>query len=135
LNILSSLYGIAQGVMVMLMPAEQMQAQMEAQNPDFQQQQMPIDLAQMMQGIGVGYVVLFILALILSVVTILGGMKMKNLQSRGLAMTGAVLAMIPCISPCCLIGLPVGIWALVVLNDPDVKAGFDQGGVTKTGYR
>jgi hypothetical protein len=32
--------------------------------------------------------------------------------------------MIPCISPCCLLGLPIGIWALVVLLKPEVKAAF-----------
>ena len=32
--------------------------------------------------------------------------------------------MVPCISPCCLVGLPIGIWALVVLNKPEVKGSF-----------
>jgi hypothetical protein len=31
---------------------------------------------------------------------------------------------VPCISPCCLVGLPIGIWALVVLNKPEVKSSF-----------
>ena len=39
-------------------------------------------------------------------------------------MTATILAMIPCISPCCLLGLPVGIWSLVVLLDENVKASF-----------
>ncbi len=47
---------------------------------------------------------------------------MKNLESRGLAMTAAVLAALPCISPCCIVGLPVGIWCINVMNDPVVKA-------------
>ncbi len=33
-------------------------------------------------------------------------------------------AMIPCVSPCCLLGLPLGIWALIVLVKPEVKAAF-----------
>jgi hypothetical protein len=49
---------------------------------------------------------------------------MKNLQSYGLAMTASIVAMIPCISPCCILGLPFGIWALVILNRPEVKAAF-----------
>ena len=32
--------------------------------------------------------------------------------------------MVPCISPCCLLGLPFGIWALSVLNKPHVQAAF-----------
>lgn len=55
---------------------------------------------------------------------VFGGLKMKGLQSYGLAMTASILAMIPCISPCCLAGLPIGIWSLVVLMNADVKAAF-----------
>ena len=50
--------------------------------------------------------------------------KMKKLEGYTLAMTGSVLAMLPCVSPCCLLGLPFGIWALVVLNKPEVKSTF-----------
>lgn len=53
----------------------------------------------------------------------LGGVKMKGLQSRGLAVTAAILAMLPC-NPCCLLGLGMGIWAVVVLGRDDVKNAF-----------
>jgi predicted Zn finger-like uncharacterized protein len=52
-----------------------------------------------------------------------GAVKMKNLSSYGLAMTACIVAMLPC-SACCLLGLPFGIWGLVVLNNPDVKDAF-----------
>ena len=56
---------------------------------------------------------------------IFGALKMKALQSYGLAMTAAIVAMLPCTSSwCCLLGLPIGIWALVVLMNNDVKAAF-----------
>jgi phage FluMu protein Com len=58
------------------------------------------------------------------VVMLIGAMKMKKLESYGLAMAGAILGMIPYLSPCCLLGLPFGIWALVVLSDGSVKAAF-----------
>jgi len=51
-------------------------------------------------------------------------LKMKKLENYGLAMTASILAMIPCLSPCCLIGLPIGIWAVVVLSKPEVKSAF-----------
>jgi len=38
-------------------------------------------------------------------------------------MAGAVVAMLPC-QCCCLLGLPAGIWALVVLNKPEVNSQF-----------
>lgn len=55
---------------------------------------------------------------------IYGAMKMMNLQSYGLAMAASIVAMIPCLSPCCCLGLPAGIWAIVVLNNAEVKAAF-----------
>ena len=39
-------------------------------------------------------------------------------------MTAAIVAVIPCVAPCCLLSLPFGIWALVVLGDSSVKAAF-----------
>ncbi len=36
-------------------------------------------------------------------------------------MTSAVLGIIPCTSSCCLIGLPFGIWAIIAMNDPNVR--------------
>ncbi|XXF79573.1 hypothetical protein P2318_07395 [Myxococcaceae bacterium GXIMD 01537] len=52
-----------------------------------------------------------------------GGLKMRQLQSRGLAMAASIVALIPCFGCCCL-GLPVGIWSLIVLSKPEVKAAF-----------
>lgn len=63
-------------------------------------------------------------AIILAVVVFMGALKMKNLESHGFAMAAAILAAIPCLSPCCIIGLPVGIWAVVVLLKPEVKSAF-----------
>ena len=50
--------------------------------------------------------------------------KMKRLESLNWAIAGSILAMLPCFSPCCLLGLPVGIWSLIVLNKPEVKEAF-----------
>jgi hypothetical protein len=55
---------------------------------------------------------------------IYGALQMKKLVNFRLAMTVSILALAPCISPCCLLGLPFGIWALVVLNKPEVKSAF-----------
>ncbi len=54
---------------------------------------------------------------------IFGAFKMKNLQSYGLAFGISILAMLPC-QCCCVLGLPFGIWALVVLNKTEVKSQF-----------
>ena len=62
--------------------------------------------------------------LIINGLTFLGALKMRSLQSYGLAMTGAIAALVPCCGPCICIGIPLGIWALVVLRKPEVRAAF-----------
>ena len=69
-------------------------------------------------------VVSSIIGILLSGLILFGGLKMKKLESYGLAMTVSIIAMIPCFSPCCLLGLPIGIWAVVVLSKPEVKSAF-----------
>ena len=54
------------------------------------------------------------------------GFFMRKGQKLKLAQTASILAMIPCTaSCCCFIGIPVGIWCLVVLGKPEVKALFE----------
>jgi len=81
-------------------------------------------LTAIIQGAAAVFVVISIIAIIVGVVIIMGALKMKKLQAYGFAMTASVLAMIPCVSACCPLGLPFGIWAIVVLNNADVKAAF-----------
>ena len=69
-------------------------------------------------------IVFGVIGIIIGAVVFMGGSKMKSLQSYGFVMTAAILAMIPCLSPCCLLGLPIGIWAVIVLVKPEVKASF-----------
>jgi hypothetical protein len=58
----------------------------------------------------------------LAILILVGGIQLWNLSGIALPVTASILAMIPCISGCCcLLGLPAGIWALVVLSRPEVK--------------
>lgn len=68
-----------------------------------------------------------LLTLALSGVTLFGALKMKNLENYGLAMAASIIAILPCFGPCCCLGIPVGIWSLVVLNKPEVKSAFQRG--------
>lgn len=79
-------------------------------------------IPQMVFG-GAG-IIFRILGLLMSGIVFMGASKMKNAESYGFAMAAAIIAMIPCIGPCCLLGLPLGIWALIVLLKPEVKAAF-----------
>jgi hypothetical protein len=69
-------------------------------------------------------VVINFAALAVAGVVILGAIRMLQLRSHGVVLAGIILAMLPCFSGCCCIGIPFGIWALVVLNKPEVKASF-----------
>lgn len=64
-----------------------------------------------------------ILFLLMSIFMMIGAGSMWRLGSYGLAVFAAILAVLPW-TPTFLIGVPVGIWALLVLKEPDVKAAF-----------
>lgn len=66
--------------------------------------------------------VMNLVAAALSGLMIFGAWQMKNLKSYPLAFTAAVLGLIP--GNCCCLTLPVGIWAIIVLLKPEVKADF-----------
>ena len=78
-------------------------------------------MALMAGGVGL---VLNIVGLGLSALFIFASQKMRKIESYGLVMTSTIISMVPCLSPCCCIGLPIGIWVLVVLCKPEVKASF-----------
>jgi hypothetical protein len=65
---------------------------------------------------------LFLAALLV----LLGGWRMRQLKSYGIALLASVVVAIPCISPasCCCVGEIVGLWSLWVLLAPDVRASF-----------
>lgn len=79
-------------------------------------------LAKMTSG-GVG-VFLNVIGLAVSGFIIFASAKMRKLESYGLVMAATIISMVPCLSPCCCVGLPVGIWILIVLNKSEVKSSF-----------
>lgn len=85
---------------------------------------LPPEFLQMMQRLQgpVGAAVALAMAALNGFV-LFGAIKMLRLQSRGLAMAACIVALLPC-SCCCILGLPFGIWGLVVLNKPEVKSHF-----------
>jgi hypothetical protein len=78
----------------------------------------------MIQGFTEGGMAL--LNFIFGALIIRGAIKMRKLESYGLALTACILSIIPC-SGCCILGLIFGIWGLIVLNDQDVKGSFMAG--------
>jgi len=70
-------------------------------------------------------VVINLFQLAVNGLVVFGALQMKNRKNWGLAVAASVIAMIPCFnSCCCLLGLPAGIWSLVMLMKPEIKAEF-----------
>lgn len=69
--------------------------------------------------------IFYVLHAIIGVFTVIGSLMMMNLRSYGLSVTVAVLNIISLGHNCCCLTLPVGVWALLVLMDVRVKAGFN----------
>ncbi len=74
--------------------------------------------------VGGAGIVFGIVILVTSVFVIWAALQMKQLRGWTLSVVGSIVAMVPCLGPCCIVGIPIGIWALVVLMKPEVKAAF-----------
>jgi len=61
---------------------------------------------------------------LLNSVILVGGIQMFRFRTWGLAVAAAALAMVNFGSCCCVPGIPVGIWSLVILLMPEVRAAF-----------
>jgi uncharacterized membrane protein YhaH (DUF805 family) len=80
---------------------------------------------QYMQYMSGGFgIVSAIIGLAISAFIIWAAMQMKQLRNWNMSVAASIVAMIPCIGPCCLIGIPIGIWSLIVLMKPEVKSAF-----------
>jgi hypothetical protein len=53
-----------------------------------------------------------------------GALRMLKLRGHSLAIITCIVAMLPCVTVCCILGLPFGIWGVVMLNKPEVKSQF-----------
>jgi hypothetical protein len=80
----------------------------------------------MADGVGelVGSIVSLAVWPIMNVAIALGAVSMLRLKNYSIACISAILAIIPVCSPCFVLGIPLGIWAFVVLNRREVKQRF-----------
>jgi len=59
------------------------------------------------------------------VLVLMGGWNLMQLRSHRWALAGSIVALIP-FFPGALLGIPMGIWALVLMNKDEVKKSFGQ---------
>ena len=130
LNLLAGLYFMVNGIVVKKGGGD-IQAQMEKQWDDMKPEERdamkrfginsPGDFVTLAGNICLGWGGLMSLV---SVLSVFGAARMLSLRSYGLAMFGAIVTVIPCVTPCCLIGQVAGVWAFVILVQPDVRRAF-----------
>jgi hypothetical protein len=72
----------------------------------------------------IGSPIVGLLSLLAAPLIIYGAIQMYRSRSYGLARIAAVLALIPVTSVCCIPGIPIAIWALIILHQPEVRAAF-----------
>jgi hypothetical protein len=65
------------------------------------------------------------LMLATNAVILVGALGMKRLRGSNLSHVACILALIPCLGPCFVLGIPLGIWGLAVLYDPGVRGAFE----------
>lgn len=53
-----------------------------------------------------------------------GAIQMRNLEKYEIARAAAIVAMVPLLGPCCIVGIPFGIWAFIALGKPGVRNAF-----------
>jgi hypothetical protein len=70
------------------------------------------------------FVVYFAGGLITRLIQLIGAIALFRVRGYSLAMAAMICALLPCDVYCCIFCLPIGIWGLIVLNKPEVKAAF-----------
>jgi amino acid transporter len=118
--------GIAYALLSIVMALMGGDAQQEQLNQMLSDPNMPEGLKSVVATSSRFGVIGPIIVLLANGFVLFGALKMKNLESHGLGMAASIIALIPC-CPCGCIGIPIGIWSLIVLNKPEVKSAFSRG--------
>jgi hypothetical protein len=70
-------------------------------------------------------IIILVMSLAFDGLLFYGAYNMKSLKNYTLAVVAAILACIPCYWSCCCVGIPFGIWSIIVLMKPEVKMAFE----------
>jgi len=92
--------------------------------PAFKGQEQQIE-EQLKFVAGPGGATIAFIFVFMSLITVFGSIAMLAGRMRWLAILGSITAMFNLGTCCCVLGLPFGIWSLVVLLNEDVKSAFE----------
>jgi hypothetical protein len=57
---------------------------------------------------------------------LVGAVQMYRIKIRRMGFVAAILAIVNCGNLCCVLGIPAGIWAIVILCQRDVVRAFEE---------
>jgi hypothetical protein len=60
-----------------------------------------------------------------NIVVFAAAIQMLRLKAWGFAVGGSIFSMVNLANCCCVVGLPVGLWALLVLSNTEVRRAFE----------
>lgn len=83
-----------------------------------QQQEMP---KETLGGIMIASIIFFS---VISIIIMVGAFQMMRFRTWGFAVASSILPWFIISDCCCALGLPIGIWALIILLMPNVKGAF-----------
>jgi len=128
LNLMIALYWLFNGLVIKAMPVAQFQQTMTKQNPQLPEQMK--QLGWTWEGIhnvaAYGFLTAGIAGVLVAILGVWGGVRMLQLRSYGLAVLASILSAVPILSGCACVcvGMVTGVWALIVLMNPEVRSAF-----------
>lgn len=128
LNLLMAAVPAFYSVQLISTPPSELEKQMEAQDPQklAQMRQLGWTMEGFVHKLSLTFSIWTVLDFLCALLIIFGGIRMLSLKSYGIAILGSTIAAIPAIScsGCCGAGEIVGIWAIIVLLNAEVRAAF-----------
>ncbi len=76
------------------------------------------------ESITIGAIIGTVTTFLFSPLIVVACLQMMKLRMHKLAITACVLSLTPC-AGCFVIGFPIGVWGLIILNRTDVRDAFD----------
>jgi predicted Zn finger-like uncharacterized protein len=126
LGLLADAYGAVDAIVVTPQALEAAIDQQIKQQRDPEAKQMMRAWGDFVGGLLVGprALVMHAVFALMNLVILLGSIMMLAGRARWLGILASILALVNLDCCCCLLGIPFGIWSLVALSRPDVKATF-----------
>ena len=75
-------------------------------------------------GVLAGALFAFIILVGSQLVLLAGSLNLIKRYSSGFAWVTAIISLIPCMGSACVLGIPIGIWLIILLRKPGAVEGF-----------